>query len=547
MFSPTRYSATSTLCVCMSVVILFLYPAHIQGVFTPNVTNISSMKVVRSYNTSVLYSLSAPGYNDPIYVVDIKAADHYNRGVHYAHLLANESIAAFNALTHTLSKSSLVVDLLEMFLDWQFHTYAMKQLPQQFVDELSGFKDAGKAIGAPQLYSMVTRGITLASIATGWVQFDIEYLLLNEFGLYHSAAAHDMLDLSEQQQRLLADLISHGIDISVLSDMDNIPQDSARFNKATLEFARELHSALTMLSTRHCSMFGAWGSRTVEGQLFSGRNLDWLAQTGLAQYKVISVYHSTAGANTNSFATIGYAGIIGAITGMSDAGITVHEAGDDNKVESLEGFIWSLRLRYILEHVSSMSEARQLWSTTNNTLGLNHGIGSAHETGDSPRFMCLETCANYSAYFFDNDPREANMTYDGKHYGFPIEEAVWRTNHGYDPTFLKTARSSHPGTDSFVRYMLIHDTIELSGRTGTLGDLQAINITAVAGDKGGDSVEDFVSCGATSTAGSNVISATFKPAARLMYVAYENGFGADHVVAGCNNYVTLDMNKFFSN
>lgn len=29
-----------------------------------------------------------------------------------------------------------------------------------------------------------------------------------------------------------------------------------------------------------CSMFAVWGSRTVNGQLFSGRNLDWNKDTG---------------------------------------------------------------------------------------------------------------------------------------------------------------------------------------------------------------------------------------------------------------------------
>lgn len=29
-----------------------------------------------------------------------------------------------------------------------------------------------------------------------------------------------------------------------------------------------------------CSMFAVWGSRTANGQLFSGRNLDWNKDTG---------------------------------------------------------------------------------------------------------------------------------------------------------------------------------------------------------------------------------------------------------------------------
>ena len=56
------------------------------------------------------------------------------------------------------------------------------------------------------------------------------------------------------------------------------------------------------------------------------------------------------------------------------------------------------------------------------------------------------------------DERERDFTYDGKHYGFPLKEAVWRTNHGYDPKFLQDALTTHPGTDSFNRYLLLHDT-----------------------------------------------------------------------------------------
>ena len=36
------------------------------------------------------------------------------------------------------------------------------------------------------------------------------------------------------------------------------------------------------------------------------------------------------------------------IAGMSAAGITVHEAGNDNKEVTLEGFLWPLRLRSVM-------------------------------------------------------------------------------------------------------------------------------------------------------------------------------------------------------
>jgi hypothetical protein len=62
-----------------------------------------------------------------------------------------------------------------------------------------------------------------------------------------------------------------------------------------------------------------------------------------------------------------------------------------------------------------------------------------------------------------------------------LQEALWRTNHGYDPVFLQTVvGSGKPGGDSFLRYMLIHDTILQYQQSSTLiGDAEALNITAV--------------------------------------------------------------------
>ena len=54
--------------------------------------------------------------------------------------------------------------------------------------------------------------------------------------------------------------------------------------------------------------------------------------------------------------------------------------------------------------------------------------------------LVIETNAVTSAFFNANDPREASATYidpmtqNVSRIGFPLQEAVFRTNHGYDPT-----------------------------------------------------------------------------------------------------------------
>lgn len=58
-------------------------------------------------------------------------------------------------------------------------------------------------------------------------------------------------------------------------------------------------------------MYGAWGSRTEDGRLYTARNLDWLANSGISEYKLLSVYHTTG---KIPYVTIGFAGMVGALT-----------------------------------------------------------------------------------------------------------------------------------------------------------------------------------------------------------------------------------------
>lgn len=70
-----------------------------------------------------------------------------------------------------------------------------------------------------------------------------------------------------------------------------------------------------------CSFFGVWGTRTRDGELYTSRNLDWTANTGINLNKLITIFTIP---NTIPHATVGYPGLLGAITGISSKGITTH-------------------------------------------------------------------------------------------------------------------------------------------------------------------------------------------------------------------------------
>jgi hypothetical protein len=95
-----------------------------------------------------------------------------------------------------------------------------------------------------------------------------------------------------------------------------------------------------------------------------------------------------------------------------------------------------------------------------------------------------------------------------------------------------------------------------------IDDLQAINLTAVVGDKGGSTRESFLSCD-NAKGGVNVVTAAFMPRPNSkitallscnelmlthvdrMYVAFEDGTGDSHVPGCCNNYIQFDMDEWF--
>lgn len=153
----------------------------------------------------------------------------------------------------------------------------------------------------------------------------------------------------------------------------------------------------------NCSFFAVWGHRTKDSKLYSMRNLDWLANTGVNQNKLITVWNIEG---TIPHLTLGFPGVLGALTGISKAGITVHEAGLSSHRSTELGFQWTLRMRYIMMNAKNLQEAKKIWQSTNNTLGMNFMIASASDnTPAGHPALAMETMRSYTAYFYDNDPR----------------------------------------------------------------------------------------------------------------------------------------------
>ncbi len=150
-----------------------------------------------------------------------------------------------------------------------------------------------------------------------------------------------------------------------------------------------------------CSFFAAWGPRTQDGHLLSSRVLDWDSDSGLQDYSLLTIYDPD---NGRAHVTFGYIGLVGALGGMNDAGVSVAEIGSTNTVQTLLGTPWTLRNRLVLEHSSNLDEALAIMTDLEkypNTVGYNFMVawGDPEGGGTGAEAAAVETNALYSSIF----------------------------------------------------------------------------------------------------------------------------------------------------
>jgi hypothetical protein len=439
----------------------------------------------------------------------------YEAGFDTGFLLAKEYHDSFMGLIKALLGDEwwepLAARAMCKILDKQYTDFLGKELPDEFNEEFRGLSDGGKKAGysgfIKDIGSIAKRGQVMANLPSTLA--NMKFVILNEHRSNNNKD-DSIFDADEQ------------------AFLDKMMKEWESFEIGDKSKPRGFG----------CSMIGAWGSRTVESKLFTGRNLDWMSDTGVAKHKLIIVHHPEGG---YAHAEIGWSGLWGSIAGMSEAGLTMHEANLESNDITFEGFGWILRLRYIMEKAKNHEEALTLWNETGNTVGFNHGIGSANDGS----MVVLETMWHSTAVFKDMDPRESDSALDN---GDPRPDSVWRTNHGYDPYTQEHYMWNNSGayTDSQFRYNLVPPMLDNYEATNTLiGPEQMVNLTAILGGKGIQDNEPFTCNLPFDGHADNVLSIAFSPNDLSVYAAYESGTGDGWIPAACNTYLKFDMTEWF--
>ena len=113
----------------------------------------------------------------------------------------------------------------------------------------------------------------------------------------------------------------------------------------------------------HCSGFAVSGKATKDGKLYHGRVLDYMTTIGLQDSATTFII---APDGKIPFASVGYAGFIGSVSGMNAKGISLGEMGGRGEGK-WDGVPMATLMRRAMEECSTLDGVIKLWKTSPRT------------------------------------------------------------------------------------------------------------------------------------------------------------------------------------
>ena len=300
----------------------------------------------------------------------------------------------------------------------------------------------------------------------------------------------------------------YGISLSCTHEYDFIGTPYER--QLNYHSAHDLGHAMQDYMLVGCSSFATWGKNSADSSLIIGRNFDFYMGDKFAHNKLVSFYQPEQG---YKFASVGWPGMIGVLSGMNETGLTVTINAAKSTMPTASATPISILTREILQYASTIDEAYAIALKRKTFVSESILVGSARDG----KAAIIEKSPEKTALFTGS----GNQIICTNHY----QSDAFRSD--------KRNRENIATSDSPYRFARLQELLEENK------PINSIKAAAILRDRKG---LDDIDLGMGNEMAINQLiahhSVIFLPEQQIMYVSTSPW--------QCGKYMAYDLNKIFS-